>query len=289
MGDDTDYWPGHRVELYPTTTTLRGITVDCIRIRALSPKAPPAAEPDEKTPSKETRRDPNRLPPAAPGLYILPCRPRDKRPATANGLKEATTDPNIISEWWRQQPDNNIAIATGAASGIFVVDVDGLDAEALLRQLEVELGPCRGVEVITARGRHIYFRWPHDPVRNSAGKIARHIDMRGEGGYVLSPPSIRPTGRPYCWSVNSATQIADAPGWLLSKQKGATASATSSSEWRTLVYGVSEGARDCGVAELAGHLLRHNINPFVVVGLLQSWNATHCTPPLPSGEVESIV
>ena len=72
---------------------------------------------------------------AARGFHIFPCRPRDKRPATANGLKDATTDPDIIRAWWRQQPDNNIAIATGPASGIFVVDVDGLDAEATLRRL----------------------------------------------------------------------------------------------------------------------------------------------------------
>jgi hypothetical protein len=77
---------------------------------------------------------------AARGFHIFPCRPRDKRPATANGLKDATTDPDIIRAWWRQQPNNNIAIATGPASGVFVVDVDGLDAEATLRRLEAEHG-----------------------------------------------------------------------------------------------------------------------------------------------------
>ena len=88
---------------------------------------------------------------AARGFHIFPCRPRDKRPATANGLKDATTDPEIIRAWWRQQPDNNIAIATGPASGIFVVDVDGLDAEATLRRFEAEYGALPAtVEVITA-------------------------------------------------------------------------------------------------------------------------------------------
>ena len=117
---------------------------------------------------------------AARGFHIFPCRPRDKRPATANGLKDATTDPDIIQAWWQQQPDNNIAIATGPASGIFVVDVDGLDAEAALRRLEAEHGALPAtVEVITARGRHIYFKWPQEPVRNSAGKIGPHIDVTG--------------------------------------------------------------------------------------------------------------
>jgi hypothetical protein len=227
---------------------------------------------------------------AARGFHIFPCRPRDKRPATANGLKDATTDPDIIQAWWTQQPDSNIAIATGAASGIFVVDVDGLDAEATLRRLEAEYGALPAtVEVITARGRHIYFNWPQEPVRNSAGKIGPHIDVRGEGGYVLSPPSIHPTGRPYCWSVDSADCIADAPGWLLAKQNGIAASATPSSDWRALIEGVSEGARDCSVAKLAGHLLRHHVDPFIALGLLQSWNATHCAPPLPAADIERIV
>ena len=226
------------------------------------------------------------------GFHIFPCRPRDKRPATPNGLKDATTDPDIIQAWWQHQPDNNIAIATGAASGIFVLDIDGLDAEAMLRRLEAEHGALPPtVEVITARGRHIYFRWPQEPVRNSAGKIGTHIDVRGEGGYVLCPPSIHPSGRRYCWSVDSADRVADAPSWLLAKQKGATVSAstTLSPEWRALIEGVSEGARNCSVARLAGHLLRHHVNPFVTLGLLQAWNSATCTPPLPAAEVEQIV
>ncbi len=103
--------------------------------------------------------------------------------------------------------------------GVFVVDVDGLDAEAALRRLEAEHGALPPtVEVITARGRHIYFKWPQEPVRNSAGKIGPHIDVRGDGGYVLSPPSIHPSGRRYSWSVDSTSYIAEAPGWLVARQ-----------------------------------------------------------------------
>ena len=146
---------------------------------------------------------------------------------------------------------SNSPIATSpslpvAASGIFVVDVDGLDAEATLRRLEAEHGALPAtVEVITARGRHIYFKWPQEPVRNSAGKIGPHIDVRGDGGYVLCPPSIHPSGRRYSWSVDSADRIADAPGWLLAKQNGvAIVSTTPSPEWRALIEGVGEGARE---------------------------------------------
>src|SRR5262245_20030806 len=125
---------------------------------------------------------------ARKGLAVFPCRPRDKRPATASGLKDATTDPEAITAWWQQDPNFNVAIATGAASGVFVVDIDGFDAEAALRHLEREHDSLpSSVEVITARGRHIYFKMPDLDLRNTASKIAPHVDTRGTGGYVLAP------------------------------------------------------------------------------------------------------
>jgi hypothetical protein len=225
------------------------------------------------------------------GLYVFPCKPRDKRPATVNGLKDATVDPSVIERWWQQEPDFNVAIATGAASRVFVVDIDG--AETKLQKLEAEHGALPlSVEAITARGRHVYFRWPDRPVRNSAGKIAPGIDTRGEGGYVLAPPSVHPTGRRYAWSVDSSKTLAAAPGWLLAKiaePNGDNVSVTPPSEWRELVKGVAEGARDCSATRLTGYLLRRRIDAVVVLELLQSWNVTHCTPPLPAADVDRIV
>jgi hypothetical protein len=124
---------------------------------------------------------------ATRGIHIFPCVPRDKRPATEHGLKDATTDLDTIRQWWRSEPQYNIGVATGAASKVFAVDVDGLDAEFELRRLEAKHGNLPAtVEVITARGRHLYFQMPDRPVCNSAGKIAPGIDVRGDGGYVLA-------------------------------------------------------------------------------------------------------
>jgi hypothetical protein len=226
------------------------------------------------------------------GLAVFPCRPRDKRPATAHGLKDATTDIVTIQAWWSDDRDYNIGIACGPVSNIFVVDID--DAEAELGRLEAQHGELPPtVEVITARGRHLYFRYPSVPVSNTAGKIAEGIDTRGDGGYVLAPPSVHPTGRRYRWSVDSADTIAEAPSWLIgllappSNGKGA---GTAPSEWRTLVTdGVVEGRRDCSVARLAGLLLRRFVDPVVTLELLQAWNAQRCAPPLPPEDVDRIV
>src|SRR3974390_3264813 len=189
---------------------------------------------------------------ALKGLAVFPCRPQDKRPATANGLKDATTDLDKIRQWWRQEPQFNLAIATGAVSGLFVDDIDGLDAEVELRRLEAEHGEIPSkIEAITARGRHVYFRSPEIPVRNSVSKIAPGIDVRGDGGYVLAPPSIHPTGRRYEWSVDCASALAEGTAWLIDKvslpANGVTP-ALPPEAWRELfANGAAEGTRDCTI------------------------------------------
>jgi Bifunctional DNA primase/polymerase, N-terminal/Primase C terminal 1 (PriCT-1) len=228
---------------------------------------------------------------ASRGLHVFPCKPRDKKPALWNGLKGATTDPNIIAGWWRTS-DFNIGLATGERSGVFVVDIDGMDAEAELTKLESRHGALpRTVESITARGRHIFFTYPDRAIRNSASKIAPGIDVRGDGGYVLTPPSIHPSGKSYEWSVDSADAFAAAPAWLLSAAAKPTAAdgTAIAAEWHELIKGAAEGTRDNTITRLAGYLLCRRVDPVVVLALLQSWNATSCAPPLPDEDISRIV
>ncbi len=231
---------------------------------------------------------------ARKGLAVFPCLPRDKRPATSHGVLDATSDLAAIRRWWQQEPYFNIAIATGEPSGIFVVDIDGLDAETELRRLEAEQEPLpQTVEAITARGRHIYFKMPNATVRNSAGRIAAGIDVRATGGYVLAPPSIHPTGRPYSWSVDTAVTFAAAPAWLLAKIAAPAPPAEKASsppeQWREIVAGAAEGTRNTSITRIAGYLLRHRVDPAVALVLLESWNETRCAPPLPKEAITRIV
>jgi hypothetical protein len=224
---------------------------------------------------------------AAIGMAVFPCRCRDKRPATVNGLKDATTDPEQITAWWTEQPDYNVAIATGAISKIFVVDVDGPDAECELKRLE--LPPT--VEAITARGRHLYFKHPNVLVRNTAGKIAPGIDTRGDGGYVLAPPSIHPSGALYRWAPNGARTAAAAPDRLIAKISERTnGKATPPAEWQQLFTSdIPEGQRDCTLTRMTGKLLRHCVNAADVLGIMQAINIVRCKPPLPPEDIERIV
>jgi hypothetical protein len=235
------------------------------------------------------------------GLPVFPCMPESKKPVPgSHGCKEATIDLAVIERWWRQNPDYNIAIASGPRSGVFVLDVDTdkADGEAELRKLEAQYGKLpQTVEAITAHGRHLYFACPDRLVRCSVSALAPGLDIRGQGGYALAPPSKHPDGGwTYAWSVDSASSFAAAPEWLLTKiaapKRNGSADTTPPSEWRELVSGgVSEGQRNDSLARLAGLLLcpRVNLDVIVVRDLLLSWNTTHCQPPLDDAEVIAVV
>jgi Primase C terminal 1 (PriCT-1) len=97
--------------------------------------------------------------------------------------------------------------------------------------------------------------------------------------------------RSYCWSVDTNNAFAEAPSWLLSKLETAVEGAAIAPEqWNDLVHnGVGEGGRNVSITRLAGHLLQHWVDPYIALGLLQSWNATHCRPPLSEKEIDTIV
>lgn len=159
---------------------------------------------------------------AARGWRVIPIPNGLKHPNRPGWQDAATTDADLIAQWWGEHPDHGIGIATGAASGIWVLDVDvgvGKDGAETLADLEATYGPLPDtVEAITGTGgRHIYFAWPDDrDIRNDqAGRLGPGLDIRGTGGQVLAPPTIHPNGQPYEWELSSPETPAQAPGWLL--------------------------------------------------------------------------
>jgi Bifunctional DNA primase/polymerase, N-terminal/Primase C terminal 1 (PriCT-1) len=237
---------------------------------------------------------------ASRGLKVFPLRPRDKRPATVNGLKAATGDSAQIERWWHEQPECNVAIATGAVSGVFVLDVDNgdcRDGEAALSKLEAQHGNLPAtVESITGTGgRHLFFKMPDRDLRNSASRLASNLDIRANGGYVVAPPSLHPCGRAYCWSVDSAREFAAAPDWLLDKIAAPstttqTTAALPAQTWCDLILeGVDEGRRNESIARLAGHLLRHRVDAAVVLEICIAFSDARFRPPLSGDEILATV
>jgi hypothetical protein len=121
------------------------------------------------------------------------------------GFKAATSSPTQIDAWWQQSPQANIGIATGLVSGLLVIDLDSLEALAAFKRLHEQRSseplPPTPV-VVTARGWHVYFAMGHGgpAILCSTGQGSeKGIDVRGDGGYALAPPSIHPSGHVYAW------------------------------------------------------------------------------------------
>lgn len=160
------------------------------------------------------------------GLRVVPIGPGAKHPVGLDSWQTAaTTDPAIVTSWFTGlYRGHGVGIATGAESGVWVLDIDvadGKHGDRTLADLEDAYGPLPPtVEAITGTGgRHLYFAWDADhPVRNNqSGKVGAGIDVRGEGGQVLAAPTIHPNGTPYRWAPGRAPgeiAFAPAPGWL---------------------------------------------------------------------------
>lgn len=124
------------------------------------------------------------------GWPVFPCKPGSKEPDTAHGFKDATTDPAVISAWWRARPDRNVAIATGAP-GPDVLDVDtgpagsGWSAFGRLRRAGLLTG-ASGLVRTRSGGLHVYFAGTGQP----CGRLPKHfLDFKSTGGYIVAPPS----------------------------------------------------------------------------------------------------
>lgn len=226
------------------------------------------------------------------GWSVIPVAPRGKRPLLPWQVYQyRRADVPEIAGWFQRWPDANIAVVTGIVSGLVVLDLDPRHgAGESLAQIHREHGSLPDtVEASTGGGgRHLYFAHPGDITHNRVGLLPG-IDLRGDGGYVVAPPSIHGSGEHYRW-VRSPEVLypLPLPGWLLSE--GRAPHGHSRAHWRRLVRdGVGEGERNNSVASLAGHLLRQGVDPDVVEELLWAWNLARCRPPLDEAEVSRTV
>ncbi len=145
------------------------------------------------------------------GFSLIPLKPADKRPRIAwQAYQKARASRSDIEAWFKALPSGNIGIVTGEVSGLVVLDLDNYEAiaEAQRRGLPDTL------IVRTGKGQHVYFRHPGYKIANRAGFLPG-MDIRGDGGYVVGPGSLHPSGALYAWeSAPGQSQLADMPEWL---------------------------------------------------------------------------
>lgn len=235
---------------------------------------------------------------AAHGWAVFPIEPRGKRPATAHGLKDATRDAETVRRWWTSRPECNVGAAMGAASrGIFALDLDVHDADGLatLREWELANGelPETARSVTGSGGEHLFFRAAsgNSAPRNSAnGELG--VDVRGDGGYVVLPPSVNAEGRAYVWDVgpdeaDPAEADAQVAAFLDAvqprKSSGGGAARLEMPEKQ------SEGGRNDLIFRFASSLRSSSVPESVALAGAMAYNAECCDPPLDDEEVEKTV
>lgn len=240
------------------------------------------------------------------------CEKVGKHPRTRHGLKDATTDLELIRQWWRKWPNANVGLLTGQQAGIFVLDVDlKSGGDYSLNDLQDAYGELS--PTLTARtgsgGYHFVFKYPDVRVKNSTSIIGSGLDVKSDNGYIVAPPSLHTSGRHYEWhGVN--TPILEAPEWLIAvillaeedtKEGESTSGVTAPDNLIPLVRtetvregqefntasGKSRGRHDYLFRYASGLVMSYSQEQ--VLARVQAKNLAACVPALPYADVVKLV
>lgn len=217
------------------------------------------------------------------------CHSPGKHPRTENGLHEASLDEQQITKWWHTWPNANIGVATGSISGIFVIDIDGEDGEETFSLLEEELGdlPETWISLTGGGGRHIVFKHPGNVQIKNRVNLAPAVDIRGDGGYIVVPPSNHSSGKEYAWELSSHPKdvsLALCPeSWMRMILSGPESHAPVE-----LPEVFPQGSRNALMFSLACSLRARGLSETAILAALVSENQLRCKPPLDDREIRNI-
>ena len=251
------------------------------------------------------------------GWSVFPCKPRSKEPATPRGFHDGSSDLKVVKKLFAGKADSNIGIATGPASGFWVLDLDGEEGRrSFFREV------CTGklpetLQVHTPRGGlHLFFCWNGVEIKNRTKINGKPIDVRGDGGYVVVPPSVHPDNAlRYIFADGESeadgvgrldvvsgylddAPIAEAPVWLVDYVTGDSSHCSHSSplsfeiggnvEDLATAPGAGEGQRHDAALRLIGAALGRGTDPVVVAQPATAWSR-RCSPPMAEGEILRIL
>lgn len=230
------------------------------------------------------------------GFALIALQERAKVPATTNGLKDWSDDPDGIRQWFTAHPRHNVAVVCGKPSnGLIIIDFDvdadlGYDGLAELYKWEDEHGPLpETATVITGRGgMHLYYRSSqqfHPSVNDEL-----HIDLRADGSYAMLPPSIHPNGSPTYWDKHpDDVGIAEADANVLAFIAHISGGDAVKRKKFHLPNEIGKGKRNDTLTRYGCSLQARSEDDDVIRAFVESVNKTKCKPPLPQSEVDSIV
>ena len=217
------------------------------------------------------------------------CQSVGKHPRTAHGVYDATTDEDQIRDWWRRDPEANVGVATGTTSGLLVLDVDPRNGgnESLLEQTD-QYGaiPATLMSSTGGGGMHWWFKCPDGVPRSTTPRPG--LDVKGDGGYVVAPPSLHASGKPYTWQVGPGdAELALPPDWLLSLRADPSRHETTD-EASVPKDSFCEGERNQRLTQIAGLMRRQGLRAGAIQEQLLDFNRRLCVPPLRDEEVSRV-
>lgn len=223
------------------------------------------------------------------------CSSPGKHPRISEWQKLASTDESWIKSWWKSWPDANVGIVTGEASGIFALDIDPRHGgDATLTEL-IEAHGDEWLHTSQARtgggGHHIIFKYPKGAKVRNSKKLGEGIDVRGEGGFIVAPPSLHASGRHYAW-LNEVEPV-EAPEWLiklLTDSEAAPAPKARSQAKSSATIGavVGEGERNETLFSIGCAMRGQGYDYAEIKARLLEVNQQRCSPPLSVEEVQKI-
>lgn len=231
---------------------------------------------------------------AGRGWQVFPITPGKKEPPLCLWKADATTDQAIIKSWWQKTPDANVGIATGGRSGIVVLDVDprhGGDESLLTLATEHGKLPDTVESMTGSGGRHIIFAHPGCEIGNTSNNPAQGLDIRGDGGYIVAPPSLHPNGKFYEWEPSckpSQTELAPMPEWFIDLLKVRPSSNGNGKHAEPVGEKITEGGRNQTLTSLAGSMRRRGMSQDSILAALVTENDLKCSPPLDEDDIRKI-
>lgn len=221
---------------------------------------------------------------------VFPVSPQTKKPLTPHGCKDAKKSVGAIRAWWKRWPNASVGVATGSISNLVVIDEDLDEDKGLYGFREVDQWERthtklpETVRAITGRGgAHCYYRYTGDDIKNRAG-ILPGVDVRGEGGYVVAPPSVHPNGTEYQWEIAPeempVADLDDTVREFLSIGQSKTSEVAFNVPKR-----IASGERNDTLFRLACSLQSQGLPDAAIISALRETNEKACDIPLNDDEL----
>ena len=233
---------------------------------------------------------------------IIPLKPKQKEPASKNGLNDWTDNPESARQLWTMNPDFNIGIVCGVPSkGLLVLDFDqdedkDKDGYRTLNEWSKVHGelPETVSQITGSGGMHLFYRTGRTNIKNSVNHNLG-VDIRTDGGYIVAPPSIHPNGRKYAWQdypeeVEVATANDAVYDFLDHIQRNGGQSEDEPERQKfELPDVIDKGGRDDTLARYGFSLRGQGYSDEIIQAMVEKANNDRCKPPLPKRDIDRIV